>query len=59
MVTGMKYIVNTKDKQIIIIEGFTKDLQSIKDIFKGYQIIFQPIKDEKDGSNNDGNNKDR
>jgi hypothetical protein len=55
----MKYIVNTKDKQIIIIEGFTKDLQSIKDIFKGYQIIFQPIKDEKDGSNNDGNNKDR
>ncbi len=55
MVTSMKYIVNTKDKQIVIIEGFTKDLQSIKDIFKGYQIIFQPIKDDKDGSNNDGN----
>ena len=51
----MKYIVNTKDKQIIIIEGFTKDLKSIKDIFKGYQIIFQPIKDKTDGSNNSGN----
>ena len=51
----MKYIVNTKDKQIIIIEGFTKDLKSIKDIFKGYQIIFQPIKNDKDGGNNNGN----
>jgi hypothetical protein len=51
----MKYLVNTKDKQIIIIEGFTKDLKSIKDIFKGYQIIFQPIKDDKNGINNNGN----
>lgn len=52
----MKYLVNTKDKQIIIIEGFTKDLKSIKDIFKGYQIIFQPIKDDKNGGNNNGDN---
>jgi hypothetical protein len=51
----VKYIVNTKDKQIVIIEGFTKDLQSIKNIFKGYQIIFQPIKKDNDGGNNNGN----
>ena len=43
----MKYLVNTKDKQIVIIEGFTKDLKGLKDIFKGYEIIFQPIKDKK------------
>jgi hypothetical protein len=51
----MKYLVNTKDKQIIIIEGFSKDLKELKEIFKGYQIIFQPIKDDKNGINNSRN----
>ena len=52
----MKYLVNTKDKQIIIIEGNNKKvMNTIVEVFKGYQIIFQPIKENKDGGNNNGN----